>query len=74
MAIDGADEKHGYGVGIFTGQGCIRVAPGIEMKAQDPMRAIEDGFVSTWTGEVYDSMLACWVGGKALRETARLAE
>jgi hypothetical protein len=59
VSIDGSDEESGYGVGIFMGEGCIRVAPGTHLKELDPLRRIEDGFVSTWTGEVSDSLTMC---------------
>lgn len=70
VAVDGSDENFGYGVGIFMGEGCIRVAPGTELKEREPARRIEDGFVSTFTGEVYDSMTMCRVGGIEARRAA----
>ena len=67
VSVDGSDEDLGYSVGVFMGEGCIRVAPGNQLKARDPGRQIEDGFVSTVTGEVYDSMTLCRVNGLEAR-------
>lgn len=64
IAIDGADEQLGYSVSVFMNEGCVRVAPGASLKQDEPERLIEDGFISTWTGEVYDSMTMCWVAGR----------
>ena len=56
--------------GSWSDGACTYDAQGIELRQQEPMRSVEDGFVSTWTGEVYDSMVACWMGGKEGRRTA----
>ena len=42
VAVDGSDDDLGYGVAVFMGEGCIRVAPGTQLKERDPMRRIED--------------------------------
>jgi hypothetical protein len=67
VAIDGSDDRLGYGVAVFMGEGCLRVAPGAEKKERDPMRRIEDAFISTWTGNVYESGTACRTDGLEFR-------
>jgi hypothetical protein len=74
VAIDGSDEHLGYGVSVFMGEGCIRVAPGAEMKEREPMRRTEDGVISTWTGNVYESMMGCWTAGLEVRGSAETTE
>ncbi|MDP3151436.1 MAG: hypothetical protein Q8N23_02120 [Archangium sp.] len=74
VVVDGSDENLGYGVAIFMREGCIRVAPGTRLKERDPIRRIEDGFVSTWTGDVYNSMLACLNDGLAVRRAVDAGE
>jgi hypothetical protein len=59
VAVDGSDEEDGFGVGVFMSEGCIRVAPGVRLKNLDPKRRIEGAFISTWTGDIYDSLIVC---------------
>lgn len=70
VGVDGSDETLGYSAVVFMGEGCVRVAPGSQLKERDPRRQIEDGFVSTLSGEVYDSMTLCRVDGLQARERA----
>lgn len=61
VVVEGSDEHTSYGVGVLLKEGCVRIAPGFDMKRRDPERAIEDAFISTWTGEVYGSLAVCMV-------------
>jgi hypothetical protein len=71
IAIDGADESLGYGVGVLTWEACIRVAPGARIKELEPSRRTEDAFVSTWSGDVYDSLTLCSMEAAAARRDGR---
>jgi hypothetical protein len=71
VAVDGSDGHTGYGVDIALREGCVHVAPGVDMKRREPERLIENAFISTWTGEVYGSMVMCWVAGKNARASGQ---